>query len=254
MFRAKNKRREFLFSLAKGAALQPGSVMPYLRGTKLVLKCLKRNLQLYPVTMKIIFVLPLFLIAISPLARATDNTNGFIVFEIGRYSYYTMNGGKQSDETHRFKVALTDDFMKNFDRLPGQNSEGTGFHCGAGNPSNSYFSWWMERTSDQRWRIQMWSGGGESVDGRQMGSSNPACTQSMVIPRLKDMDMSYQLSFVNEHKGLNVEFSAKYVATQDINSEGIIPDAPIRKAGEPERVDSDVSIQPFIVNCSFQEN
>ncbi|HUA64766.1 MAG TPA: hypothetical protein VME24_02890 [Alphaproteobacteria bacterium] len=204
--------------------------------------------------MKIIFVLPLFLIAISPLARATDNTNGFIVFEIGRYSYYTMNGGKQSDETHRFKVALTDDFMKNFDRLPSQNSEGTGFNCSAGYPSNTFFSWWLERTSDHRWEIHMWSEGGESVDGRQMGSSNPACTQCMVIPRLKDMDMSYQLSFVNQHAGLNVEFSVRYVAVQDINSRGPIPDAPIRKTDEHEKTYSEPSLRPFIVNCSFQEN
>lgn len=100
----------------------------------------------------------------------------------------------------------------------------------------------------------MWSHGSEAVDGINLNSSNPACTQSMVIPRLEDMDMSYQLSFVNKYDGLNVGFSAKYVTDQDINAGGPIPDAPVRKVGEPADLNLDPSSQIPLVSCCFQEN
>jgi hypothetical protein len=205
--------------------------------------------------MKKPFLLPLLLTAFfvfPPLARATGDTNGFIVFEIERYTY--KSNGPHSDEIQRFKVALTDEFMGNFKHLPSQTSEGTGFYCAGGNPSTTFFSWWLERTSDRRWRIHMWSQGVESVDGVKLNSSNRACTQSMVINRLEDMDMSYQLSFVNMYDGLNVQFSAKYETARDIDAGGPIPDAPIRKAGEPAKVITDVSKDFPVLSCSFQEN
>jgi hypothetical protein len=94
----------------------------------------------------------------------------------------------------------------------------------------------------------------EQLDGAKLNSSNPACTQSMVINRLEDMDMSYQLSFVNMYDGLNVQFSAKYETARDIDAGGAIPDAPIRKAGEPAKVITDVSKDFPVLSCSFQEN
>jgi hypothetical protein len=215
-----------------------------------------QEIRLFLLTMKKTFLLPLIPIAffvISPLARATGDTNGFIVFEMERYSY--KSNGPHSDETHRFKVALTDEFMSNFKHLPiPRASEGTGFYCGGGFPSKTCFMWWLERSSDHRWYIHMWSDGAESVGGVKLSSSNPACTQSMAINRLEDMDMSYQLSFEHKDDGLNVEFSAKYETARDISADGPIPDAPVRKAGAPDEVEFDTTNQVPFLRCGFQEN
>src|SRR5580692_1690276 len=83
-------------------------------------------------------------IVLSPPIYASVQTNGFLVFEIGRYTYSDQNG---SNIQQRFKVPLTEDFMSNFRGVPGQNSMGTGFWCSGGNLKTSEdstrFMWWI---------------------------------------------------------------------------------------------------------------
>ncbi len=207
--------------------------------------------------MKKIFLIFLATMVFLPLSGAASETNGFLVFEIGRYAYKT-NGHGGNEVVQKFKIPLTEEFLQNFRHLPNQNSTGTGFCCSGGNlakeEGSTGFSWWLEKTIDHRWRIHMWSQGVDSIGGTKLNSAHQSCTQSMVISRLEDLDMSYQLSYVNKPVGLNVEITAKYVSAKDIPAEGTIPDAPVTKSDRsPLFKGNDLSHLPITIRCVFQE-
>ena len=67
--------------------------------------------------------------------------------------------------------------------------------------------------------------------------------------------MSYQQSYVNKYDGVNVQFSAKYVSAKDIDADGHIPTAPVRKVDRTLLFKADGSKDnPIQLNCIFQEN
>ncbi len=87
-----------------------------------------------------------------------------------------------------------------------------------------------------------------------LSSMNPNVTQSMTIKRLEDLDMSYQQSFVNKYDGVNVQFSAKFVPVKDIEADGIIPTAPVRKADRTMLFKGDdMGNKTIQLQCIFQE-
>jgi len=196
--------------------------------------------------MKIKFVLYLALILTGGfiLSRASETntiaspnlsveTNGFLVFEIDRYAYAEGQRGG-SEIKQKFKVPLTEEFLSNFRHLPNQNSSGTGFCCTGGDlktpNGGTLFMWWIRKTVDNRWSINMWGGGVETLNGVTVGSQNPKSEQSLIIRRLEDLDMSYMLSYLNKFDGINISFEAKYVAAKDIDTDGPIPTAPVQSA------------------------
>ena len=199
-------------------------------------------------------LLLLSFIVISPLTSGALETNGFLVFEVERVPWHTAG----SEIKQRFKVPLTEEFMSNFSHLPSQNSSGTGFCCSGGNlktnEGSTRFMWWIRKTADNRWRINMWGEGVETITGVTVGSRNPKSSQNLTIKRLEDLDMSYMLSYVNKFDGLNIGFTAKYVSAKDIKAEGDIPAAPVRKADRTELFKGDDLKQyPLEVSCIFQE-
>jgi hypothetical protein len=180
-----------------------------------------------------------------------------LVFEIERYSYSAGNT-HVSDIHQKFKVPLTEEFMSNFKHVPSQNSSGTGFCCSGGNlkanQGSTRFMWWIRKTVDNRWSINMWGDGVETIDGITVNSRNPKSSQSLVIKRLEDLDMSYMLSYVNTFDGINIAFTAKYVSAKDIEAEGDIHAAPVRKADRTELFKGDdLKHFPVEVSCIFQE-
>jgi hypothetical protein len=183
--------------------------------------------------MKKMLLFLLSALAVLPLTGLAAGTNGFIVFEISRNAYKPQPGSKTSNYMHQYKLALTDDFLRNFRCPSSPDSDGTQFYCGGGSLTNTLFSWCLEKTIDHRWRIQMYGLRFETIYGTNFYSMDPICTQSMVIDRLEDMDMSYQLSCVRGYDRLNFQFSTRYVTPHDINSYGAIPDAPVAKARYP---------------------
>jgi hypothetical protein len=200
-------------------------------------------------------LLLLSFIVISPLTSGALETNGFLVFEVERVPWHNTGG---SEIKQKFKVPLTEEFMSNFSHLPSQNSSGTGFCCSGGNlktnEGSTRFMWWIRKTADNRWRINMWGEGVETVNGVTVGSRNPKSSQNLIIKRLEDLDMSYLLSYVNKFDGLNIGFTAKYVSAKDIKAEGDIPAAPVRKADRTELFKGDDLKQyPLEVSCIFQE-
>ena len=101
----------------------------------------------------------------------------------------------------------------------------------------------------------MWGEGVEIVDGVKVGLMNPDSSQYLTIKKLADLDMSYQLSYSHEFDGINVSFSAKFESAADLNAEGDIPTAPVRKADRTELFKGDDSTQiPLAVSCRFQED
>jgi hypothetical protein len=193
----------------------------------------------------------------SHLAYAASETNGFLVFEIERYSYSAGNT-HVSDIHQKFKVPLTEEFMSNFKHVPSQNSSGTGFCCSGGdaktNQGSTRFMWWIRKTADNRWRINMWGEGVETINGVTVSSRNPKTSQNVTVKRLEDIDMSNMLSYLNNYDGINISFTAKYVSSEDIKAEGNIPAAAVRKADRTELFKGDDSKQyPLEVSCIFQE-
>src|SRR6202012_869391 len=131
-------------------------------------------------------------------------------------------GAGDLDIKQSFKVPLTAEFISQFKHVPSQNSGGTGFYCSGGAPQpnsgDTRFIWWLGKTTDDRWHINMWGSGFESLDGAQFQSHNPSVSQYMTIKQLQDLDMTYQLSFVGKDKGRNIQFSAKYVAAKNLDT------------------------------------
>ena len=211
---------------------------------------------------KILFTLALLVLPLTPafsqstpLTSGALETNGFLVFEVERVPWHNTGG---SEIKQKFKVPLTEEFMSNFSQLPSQNSSGTVFCCSGGNlktnEGSTRFMWWIRKTADNRWRINMWGEGVETVNGVTVGSRNPKSSQNLIIKRLEDLDMSYLLSYVNKFDGLNIGFTAKYVSAKDIKAEGDIPAAPVRKADRTELFKGDDLKQyPLEVSCIFQE-
>jgi len=192
-------------------------------------------------------------------ACAAIETNGFLVFKVERLAYSEGNHGG-SETTQKFKVPVTDEFLANFKNLPSQHSSGTGFCCSGGHSGTSTndasygFMWWLDKTSDNRWYVHMWGHGYENIKGVMLSSMNPSVTQSMMIKRLEDLDMSYQQSYVNKYDGVNVQFSAKFVPVKDIEADGIIPTAPVRKADRTMLFKGDdMGNKTIQLQCIFQE-
>jgi hypothetical protein len=191
-------------------------------------------------------------------ASANETTaNGFLVFEIDRYIYTEGHTGG-SEIKQKFKVPLTEEFMSNFKHVPSQNSSGTGFCCSGGNlktnNGSTRFTWWLGKTADNRWFIHMWAMGVETIDGVMVNSRNPNVTQSLTIKRLEDLDMSYMESYVNKYDGINISFTAKYVTAKDIDADGPIPAAPVRKADRSILFKGDdLKNYPLEISCLFQE-
>jgi len=196
-------------------------------------------------------------IAISFPAYAAVETNGFLVFEIDRYTSTEGHAGG-SEIKQKFKVPLTEEFLSNFKHLPNQNSSGTGFYCGGGNlktnQSSTRFTWWLSKTTDNRWLIHMWGMGFETVKGVVLNSENPSVTQSLTIKRLEDLDMTYIQNYNNKYDGIGISFTAKYVTSKDIDADGPIPAAPVRKADRSMFFKGDdLKNYPLEISCLFQE-
>ena len=80
-----------------------------------------------------LLLLPIPFILLRPPVGEARETNGFLVFEIDRVPWHSAG----SEIKQKFKVPLTAEFLSNFRHLPSQNSMGTGFGCGGGNPKTS---------------------------------------------------------------------------------------------------------------------
>lgn len=199
----------------------------------------------------------LSLIALSPLACAAGETNGFLVIAFERYSY-SVGNTHASQIQQKFKVPLTEEFMLNFKNAPSQHSMGTGFCCVGGNlktnKGSTHFSWWIRKTADNRWSINMWGKGFESIKGVTVNSWNPTASQSMTIKRLEDLDMTYMLSYENEYDGISVSFKAQYVTAKDIEADGPIASAQVQKANQTLLFKGDdLTNLPLEIRCVFQE-
>lgn len=196
-------------------------------------------------------LIALVITALTPFLCAASDTNGFLVFKIGRLAYSTTNGSAISPEIEQaFKIPLTPEFLSNFKHLPiPWKSQGTGFCCGGriekipDGGFNVGFTWWLERTSDHRWHIHIW------------GSMNPTATQSVTIKNLEDLDMSYLASYVNMTNGVNESFDVKYMSADAIQHEGPIPTASVTRADRSELFKADrLTNCPEVLSGLFQEN
>jgi len=197
------------------------------------------------------------LIGFSPLINAEVEPNGFLVFEIDRYTYES-GGIEKSHIKQAFKIPLTEEFMSNFKNVPSQNSMGTGFWCSGGNVKNdnggTRFMWWIHQTADHRWSINMWGKGFETVKGVKVNSWNPSASQYLTIKKWEDLDMAYMLSYVNKYDGLNVSFKVKYMTAKDIQTGGPIPAAPVKKADRSDLFKGDdISNSSLQMSCGFLE-
>jgi hypothetical protein len=194
----------------------------------------------------------------STLTQAADEAKGFLVFEITRYTY-TQGAKGGSEISQKFKIPLTEGFISNFKRVPSQNSAGTGLWCNGGDLNASggstRFMWWIQKTADHRWSINMWGEGIETIKGVKVQSRNPKTSEDLRIKNWEDLDMQYMLSYVNNFDGINVSFKAKYVKVEDMAAEGPIPAAPVLKADRsPLFKGDDLSRLPLEIHCGFQEN
>src|SRR5439155_21003765 len=122
----------------------------------------------------------------------------------------------------------------NFKRVPSQNSSGTGFCCVSGKlktrPGSTGFVWWIRKTTDNRWWINMWGEGSETIKGVKRASRDPKISQDLGLKRWEDLDMRYMLSYDD----MSISFRAKYVTVKDIEAYGRIPAAPVEKADHSE--------------------
>lgn len=208
-------------------------------------------------TIRISFLALVFLLVSTGMARAVE-TNGFLVITIERLAF--TGARNQSDIKQSFKVPLTEEFMSNFKRVPSQHSSGTGFLCSGGNLKTSdgstRFMWWIRKTTDNRWRINMWGEGIETINGVTVSSRNPKTSQNLVIRQWEDLDMSYMLTYGGNFSpsGMNISFRARYVTAKDMPTDGPVPAAPVRKADRSELFKGDdLSNLPLEILCDFQE-
>jgi hypothetical protein len=205
----------------------------------------------------IILLLALFAAFSFTRLEAQTNADGYLVFEIDRYTY-DMGKPGGTDVKQSFKVPLTAEFMAQFKHTPNQNSSGTGFLCAGGSPKpdsgETSFMWWIRQTVDHRWAINMWGEGFETLDGTPMQSHNPVVSQDVVIKHLEDLDMQYMLSYNGKDTGMNIAFKVTYVPARDIDANGVIPVAPVKKADGKDLFPGDDSSKlPLKLHCLFQE-
>ena len=207
------------------------------------------------------FLFLLNLIILSPSTFAVVETNGFLLIEVDRYPYSQKDGGPNGARIQQsFKVPLTAGFMSQFKNLPGENSMGTGFYCGGGNlkteAGSTGFAWWIHRTTDNRWSINMWGKGSETLDGVKLDSPYPTASQYLKIKEWQDLDMAYQLSFYGRSNGngMNVSFAVKYVSAKDARTLDAIPVAPVQKTDRSMLFKGDdQSGLPVEIKCGFQD-
>jgi hypothetical protein len=194
-------------------------------------------------------------ICFSSSIFAAGQTNGFLVIEIDRFVWSTS-----SNLTQHFKIPLTDEFLSNFKHGPSRQSMGTGFMCRGGSLKakidSTSFIWWIHRTADNRWAVNMWGRGTEDVNGHELAMGNPSCSQDVVINKLDDLWMRYMLSFSSHpHEGLNVSFTAKFETAKEMESEKPMSIPPVKKAdGSMLFIGDDQSSQAVNIECQFQEN
>ena len=202
------------------------------------------------------------LIVLSPSTFAAGETNGFLLIEVDRYPYSQKDGGPNGAHIQQsFKVPLTAEFMSQFKNLPvPRKSMGTGFYCGGGNlkkdVGSTGFSWWIHRTADNRWSINMWGKGSETVDGAKLDAPYPTASQSVKIKELPDLDMAYQLSFYGRSNGngMNVSFAVKYVSAKDAKTLDGVPVTPVQKTDRSMLFKGDdQSGLPVEMKCGFQD-
>ncbi|MDB6024068.1 MAG: hypothetical protein JWM68_291 [Verrucomicrobiales bacterium] len=205
-----------------------------------------------------LFSLALALLLVSTGIVGAIETNGFLVFEVERYTFppvYTTKGStKSSHVSQKFKIRLTEEFMANFKNVPSRNSSGTGFCCAGGNLKSSNgstrFMWWIRKTADHRWMINMWGEGVETINGVMVSSRNPKTSDGLTIKRWEDLDMSYMHSY----DGMNISFTVKYVTAKEIEAGGPIPAAPVKKADHSDLFKGDdLRKLPLEISCDFQE-
>lgn len=205
-------------------------------------------------SMRLFFLATALLVVSTGIVRAIE-TNAFLVFEVDRYIYAASDGRASGPRIQqRFKVPLTEEFMSQFKNGPSRNSSGTGFCCQGGSlktdQGSTGFTWWIRKAADNRWHINIWSQGVETIKGVRQNSPRPATSQNMTIKRWEDLEMSYMLSY----PGLNISFTAKYVAAGDIEADVTIPAAPVRKADRAVLFEGDdLSLFPLEISCLFQE-
>ena len=190
-------------------------------------------------------------------ADAGSQKNGFLVFEVNRCSYAQGNGAGSSVR-QSFKIPLSVEFLSQFKNVPSQNSSGTGFYCAGGAlkgaEGSTAFMWWIRKTGDSRWEINMWGEGVETIDGMKLYSRNPKSSQYTKIKQWEDLDMTYMLSYVGKVRGMNIIFKARYVAAKDIDSEGVIPALPVKRSDQSELFKGDdVGKFPLQLRSGFQE-
>lgn len=199
------------------------------------------------------------LIAFSPLTGVAVETNGFLVFTIERGAYGEGRPSGGSVVRQKFKVPLTEAFLSNFKHVSSQNSMGSEFYCGGGNlansPGSTRFTWWLHKTADGHWSIRMWGAGFEIIKGVHLNSENPSVTECVTIKKLEDLDMSYNLSYVNMYDSVGISFGAKYMSDKEIQAAGFIPTAPVKKADHSDLFKGDISTNyPIMFQCAFQED
>ena len=130
-------------------------------------------------SIRLIFPAIAFLFVSTGIVEAIE-TNGFLVFEVGRYTY-TQRDGRASGPIiqQRFKVPLTEEFMSHFENV----RPGFGFCCRGGNlksdERSTAFAWWIRKGADNRWRISMWGSGVETINGLKMDAARPTVNGGM---------------------------------------------------------------------------
>jgi hypothetical protein len=177
---------------------------------------------------------------------ALDSQPGYLVFKLSRHSY--QQGSK--NESFSYKVALNEEFRRQLKNLSDEPLRSTGFYCGGGTPKQTVFTWWAHPVKNGKVYINMWGQGAEEVTGRSISSRNPSVSQYVTFKSWQDVDMTYQLSYVNNTAdGLNVSFEVKYLPAT-ANEISKIPFAPIRKADESVITLKDAQLARF--QCGFQ--
>jgi hypothetical protein len=112
------------------------------------------------------------------------------------------------------------------------------------------FMWWIRKTTDDRWSINMWGEGVEMVKGVPISSRTARASQNLTIKKWEDLEMNYMLSYDN---GLNVSFKAKHVTPEDIKGLGPIPTVPIKMADRTILFEGDdLKNSPVEISCGFQ--
>ena len=103
----------------------------------------------------------------------------------------------------------------------------------------------------------MWGEGVETINRVTVSSRNPKTSQNLVIREWEDLDMSYLLTYVGKSSpsGMNISFRARYVTAKDIEADGPILAAPVRKADRSDLFKGDdLSTLPLEIRCGFQED